>query len=99
MIVELRYKLRMLGIPLNASAALYGDNQSVVLNTTVPSSTLKKKHHGSLYHRVREAVAAGILHFFFIRSERNVADVLTKPIGPKPFYSKVKDYLFGRRSD
>ena len=99
MIVELRYKLRMLGVPVNASAVLYGDNQSVVLNTTVPSSTLKKKHHGCSYHRVREAVAAGILHFFFIRSERNVADVLTKPIGPKPFYSGIKDYLFGRRSD
>ena len=43
LIMEMRYKLRMLGTPILGSAALYGDNQSVVLNTTVPSSALKKK--------------------------------------------------------
>ena len=37
LIMEMRYKLRMLGVPILGSAALYGDNQSVVLNTTVPS--------------------------------------------------------------
>ena len=33
---------------------------SVVLNTTVSSSVLKKKHLGIRYHRVREAIAAKI---------------------------------------
>ena len=98
LIMEMRYKLRMLGVPLLGSAVLYGDNQSVVLNTTVPSSTLKKKHNAIAYHRVREAIAAGVLHFFHIPSEHNVADVLTKPMGPKIFYGHIKNVLFGARS-
>ena len=99
LIVEMRYKLRMLGVPILNSAVMYGDNQSVVLSTTIPSSTLKKKMLAIAYHRVREAVAAGILHFYHIPSGNNTADVLTKPLGPRDFYPLVKDLLFGRRSD
>ena len=38
----LRYKLRMMGIPVEAPTCFYGDNQSVLANTTIPDSTLKK---------------------------------------------------------
>ena len=95
LIMEMRYKLRMLGVPILGSTALYGDNQSVVLNTTVPSSVLKKKSNSIAYHRVREAVAAGTLHFFHIRSTENIVVILTKPIGPKVFYGHIKGLLFG----
>ena len=39
----LRYKLRMMGIPCEGPAFVYGNNQSVLANTTIPDSTLKKK--------------------------------------------------------
>jgi hypothetical protein len=39
----LRYKLRMMGIPCEGPAYILGDNQSVLANTTVPGSMLKKK--------------------------------------------------------
>ncbi|MGH3054647.1 MAG: Ty1/Copia family ribonuclease HI, partial [Gaiellaceae bacterium] len=52
MIIEVRYKLRMLGVPIHGPAQLYGDNQSVITNTTIPSSNLKKKHNAISYHRV-----------------------------------------------
>ena len=67
-VIALRYQLRMLGVPIDGPAIMYGDNQSVVLNTTVPSSVLKKKHHACAYHRVREAIAAKIIIFRHIRS-------------------------------
>jgi hypothetical protein len=51
--IEMRYKLRMLGVPIEGSSILYGDNNSMILNTTVPSSMLKKKHNSIAYHRVR----------------------------------------------
>ena len=54
---------------------------SVILNTTVPSSMLSKKHAACNYHRVREAVAARILRFCHVRTEDNLADVMTKPLG------------------
>jgi hypothetical protein len=80
LILEIRYMLRSLGVALDGPALVLGDNMSVVLNTTVPSSVLKKKHNAISYHRVREAIAARIMRFAYIKSEENVSDVLTKPL-------------------
>jgi hypothetical protein len=54
MIEALRYKLRMFGIPIEGPANVFCDNKSVVTNSTVPTSTLKKKHNSIAYHRVKE---------------------------------------------
>jgi hypothetical protein len=43
MIKALSYKLRMFGIPIDGPAQVYGDNNAVLLNSSVPESTLKKK--------------------------------------------------------
>ena len=48
----LRYKLRMMGISCDDPTFIYGDNQSVLANTTVPDSTLKKKSQSITYHFV-----------------------------------------------
>ena len=84
----------MIGVPLDGPAMLLGDNMSVVLNTTVPSSVLKKKHCAIGYHCVREAIAAKILRFAHIPSETNIADVLTKPLVGEKFYRIVKPLFF-----
>jgi len=54
------------------------DNQSVVHNGQRPESTLKKKHNAVCYHKIREAVAAGIIIIHKIDSHKNTADLLTK---------------------
>jgi hypothetical protein len=59
LILEVRYMLRSLGVALDGPALMLGDNMSVVLNTTVPSSVLKKKHNAIAYHRIREAIEQG----------------------------------------
>jgi hypothetical protein len=61
--LEVRYMLRSLGVPLDGPALMLGDNLSVVLNTAVPSSVLKKKHNAIAYHRVREVIAVRIMRF------------------------------------
>ena len=48
----LRYKLRMLGIKVDEPAYVFGDNKSVLCNTTAPESTLKKKSNAIAYHFV-----------------------------------------------
>ena len=79
---------------MDKPAIMHGDNMSVVLNTTVPSSVLKKKHNSIAYHRVRECIAAKIVKFFHIDSIVNVADVLTKPLGNLAFHRLVYRWLF-----
>jgi hypothetical protein len=70
--------LRSLGVVLDGPALMLGDNMSVLLNTSVPSSVLEKKHNDIAYHRVREAIAAKVMRFAYIKSEENVSDILTK---------------------
>ena len=52
LIVEWRYKLQMLGIQIEESSYLVGDNMSVVINTILPSLALKKKHQACNYHHI-----------------------------------------------
>jgi hypothetical protein len=80
MIVALRYKLRMFGIPLSGPAFVFCDNQGVVKNASIPESVLTKKHNAVNYHSVREAVAARIMMVAKEDGSTNLADLFTKAL-------------------
>ena len=80
LIEALQYKLRMFGIPLEGSTSVFCDNQGVVNNSSTPESTLNKKHNAICYHRVREAVASGMIRVAKEDGATNLADCLTKPL-------------------
>jgi hypothetical protein len=86
--------LRSLGVDLDGSTLMLGDNMSVVLNTSVPSSVLKKKQNAIAYHRVRQAIAAKVMRFAYVKREENVSDILTKPLSNEKFHYLVKNWLF-----
>ena len=77
-IIDIRHSLRYLGINLQGPAYLFGDNQSIVTSSTIPSSVLTKRSSALNYHRVREAIAAGVLKFHHIKGKMNPADILSK---------------------
>ena len=85
----LRYKLRMLGIPCDEPAFIYGDNRSVLANTTMPSSTIKKKMHSLSYHFIREGCARDEWRTAYVSTHENCADLLTKPLPPGEKRSKL----------
>ena len=95
--MEMRYKLMMMGVPIKGSAMVFGDNKSVIVSTTLPSSTLKKKHNAIAYHKVRECVACGIVDLIHIPGKDNITDILTKALGPNVLYGLVKGVLFGKK--
>ena len=92
--IEYRYALRILGVEIDGPTQMFGDNNSVILNTTIPSSQLKKKHNAIAYHRVREAIAGGIIQFYHIPSVSNFSDNLIKPLSTTVFHRLVKPLLF-----
>jgi hypothetical protein len=94
LILEVRYMLWSLGVALDGPGLMLGDNMSVVLNTTVPSSVLKKTHNAIAYHRVREDIAAMIMRFAYIKREENVSDLLTKPLRNEKFHYLMNRWLF-----
>lgn len=84
MVIALRYKLRMMGVPLEGPTCFRVDNQSVVRNASVPQSTLRKKSNSIAYHFVRENIAAGTGYVEYEPTDSNLSDILTKThAGPK----------------
>jgi len=72
----LRYKLRMMGVPLAGPSLIPGDNMSVIHNTQKPESVLRKKSNQLCYHAVREAVAMGECLTGHIESNENLLMLL-----------------------
>jgi hypothetical protein len=61
-----------MGIPIDGAANIFSDIKSVA-NSTVPTSTLKKKHNSIAYHRIREAIAAKIMQVAKVHTSENLA--------------------------
>jgi hypothetical protein len=88
-IMDIRYTLRMLGVPLEGPAWLFGDNKGVVDSVTIPHSKLAKRWVALSYHRAREAIASGYVNFLHLEGRQNPSDTLTKNLR----FSKMKDLL------
>ena len=74
----LRYKLRMMGIQVDTPCYIFGDNMSVLYNTTLPESTLKKKSNAVAYHFLRKGVSMREWVTAYVNTLENPADILTK---------------------
>ena len=94
--IDLRLTLRYMGVPVRGATYMFGDNQSVITSSTIPHSTLGKRHNDLAYHRTREAVAAGITKFYHIDGTKNPADILTKHLGYQQAWPHVEPLLFWR---
>jgi hypothetical protein len=93
-IMDLKYTVRMMGIPLDGPAWMFGDNQSVITSSTIPHSSLNKRHNALAYHRVREAVAANVMYFMKVSGKTNVSDIFTKFLAWVDFWPLVQPLLF-----
>ena len=76
----LRYKLTMMEIPTESPACIFGDNQSILVNSSVLHSALKKKSCSVSYHFVLEGVAKDEWRVEYVSTDDNPSDLLSKPI-------------------
>ncbi len=83
----------MLGVPVSGPSYLFGDNDAVVKSTTIPEFSLKKRVHALNYHRVRKAMAAGIIQYYHIKGKENPSDVLTKFLAHCDWWPLMKPFL------
>ena len=88
-----------MGIPVEGPMFIYGDNQSVLANTTIPDSTLKKKSQSIAYHFVCEGVARDEWRTSYVNTHYKEADLLTKQLPHrekrKGFVSNLLHSIFG----
>ena len=94
--MDIRQTLRYLGVPITTKSFLFGDNRSVVTSATLPHSTLTKRHNILAFHRVREAIAAKLMAFYWIQSAYNLSDMLSKHWDHPTVYPMILKLLISR---
>ena len=93
--MDYRQTLRYLGTPIGAKS-FFGDNRSVVTSATLPHSTLAQRHKLLVFQRVREAIAAKLMAFYWIQSAYNLSDMLSKDWDHPPVYPMILKFLITR---
>ena len=94
--IDLSHTLRYLGVPIKTKSYLFGDNRSVVTSSTLPHSTLGKRHNILAYHRAREGIASKILAYHWIRTGYNLSDMLSKHWDHPSVYNMIMKLLITR---
>jgi hypothetical protein len=86
-IIDLRYTLRMMGIPIDGPSWMFGDNQSVITSSTIPESMKQTPI-------VRECIAANIIYFIHVEVKYNPGDHHTKILSWTNFWPLIQPLLF-----
>ena len=94
--MDIRQTLRYLGAPTTIKSFLFGDNTSVVTSATLPHLTLTKRHNILAFHRVREAIAAKLMAFYWIQTAYNLSDMLSKHWDHPTVYPMILKLLVPR---
>jgi hypothetical protein len=79
-IIDLRYTLCLMVIPIDGITWVFGDNMSVIISSTIPQSTLNKHHNALSYHCIHECVAAKIIYLLHVEGANNPSDTFTKAL-------------------
>jgi hypothetical protein len=73
---------------------MFGDNKSVVDSGSQPHAKLTKRHNALSFHRIREAMASGMLAFYHMDGKDNPADVLSKHWSHNKIWPLLRPLLF-----
>ena len=73
---------------------MFGDNESIVNSSVKPHAKLHKWHTALSFHRVQQAVVAGIVTFIHTTGGLNPADVLSKHWGYQAVWRLMRPLLF-----
>ena len=92
LVVSLRYKLRMFGIPIEDATNIFCDNEAVYKNVSTPESVLHKKHDSIAYHYCRSQVVMCVGRLAKEDTKTNLADLFTKYL-PAAKRCELLDYF------
>ena len=75
---SMRYKLIIVGIPIDREANLFSDNEVVWKNASWPDATLTNKHMSVCFHAVQGEIDTWIMPVGFVKGRNNLAGYLLK---------------------
>lgn len=92
--MHIRLLMRSLGYPQEEPMIIFEDNQGCIGISENPIMHKRTKHIDIRYHYVRERVSAGDVKLIYIETERQLADLLTKPL-LKPRVERIRGRILG----
>ena len=72
---------------------IYEDNQACIHLSKNPGDFSRSKHIDTRYHFVREQVAQQTVTQKKVETKDNLADVFTKPLDRKQFYTITNNFM------
>lgn len=85
----LKRLLAELGFGLNSAMNLYCDNKAAIEISHNPVQHDRTKHIEVDRHFIKQNFEEGIIEFPFVRSENQLADILTKAVSSRNFHSSL----------
>jgi hypothetical protein len=82
-----------MGVPLDGPSWMFGDNQSVITSSTIPESSLNKRHNALSYHLVHECIDAEIIYFIHVEGKFNPSDLFPKILGWAEFWPLIQPLI------
>ena len=84
--------LSELGFVQSIPTPIYCDNESTIRSTLNKGLVTKLKHMNLRYKWIKDEVKFATIKLFYVASQQNLADILTKALTPKPF-KHLRDQL------
>jgi hypothetical protein len=91
--ISIQCMLRSFGIKVTKPCKTLEDNEANIVNASVASSPLRKKHAALSYHFIRENAAVGTICPGKISGKDNFADLLTKSLERNTFMKHTEGVL------
>ena len=89
----LQYKLQMMVVTVELPTYIFGDNQSVLVNSSKLNSSLKNKSSSIAFHFVCEGAAKDEWRVAYLNTNYNPADMATKSLDDGEKRSRFTSYL------
>ena len=92
--IDHRLTARYLGVPIQGTSMMFGDNETVVNASSMPHGKLHKRHNALAFHKMREGIAAKIFRYVHIRGTTNPADILSKHWDMPSVWAMLQPLMF-----
>ena len=83
--IHLRRLMASVGQSMSSATIMLEDNQGCIALAHNPVHHSRSKHIDLRAHFIREKVAQGVVDLKYIPTDKQLADILTKPLGPIKF--------------
>jgi hypothetical protein len=90
--IWLRELLQTLGLNLDTSTIIYGDNQGSLALANNPDFHARTKHINIRYHFIRQCIEDGLINYQYLETSDMVADCLTKAL-PRNKHERFAQFM------